>query len=269
MMIVRSGPGILATLALGAVALSAGLAGCVRNAMAIERSSTAGQERSATRRATQGGPRVSGGLEGVVRLAPDGLPQPTRVENATDPQVCGSEQTLEDLRVDPQGRGVRDVILALVDVPAECAPAPPPGRLILDNSECRFVPHAAVLTAGSTIETTNSDPVLHTVHFYGPIDKNLALPFRGVRRTLVVDRPGLFSVRCDVHGWMRAFVRVDPHPFHAVSDPGGEFRIEGIPPGAWTLEAWHERLGRQRLGVTIEPGKTARVEITYAWRDSR
>lgn len=163
---------------------------------------------------------------------------------------------------------MRDVIVALVDVPAERVPPVVAGRLLLDNRGCRFVPHAAALTVGSAIETTSGDPVLHTVHFYGPLEKNLALPFPGARRTFVAERPGLYSVRCDVHGWMRASIRVDPHPFHAVSDAAGSFRIEGVPPGEYTLEAWHERLGTLRRRVRVEAGKTTSVEADYTGRDS-
>lgn len=74
----------------------------------------------------------------------------------------------------------------------------------------------------------------------------------------------MIIVKCDIHGWMQAFVRVDPHPFHAVSDAEGSFRIEGIPPGDYTLEAWHERLGTQELNVNVVAGRTETVAFEFA-----
>ena len=206
-----------------------------------------------------------GALEGLVRLAGDEVPSSTRVENTTDPTICGRMKTLEDFLVSASNRGIRNVMVALTDVPRERIPPRLPGRLVLDNRQCQFVPHAGVLTMGSTIEATNSDPVLHTTHLYGAVEANIALPFKGSTVIRVVDQPGIIAVRCDVHGWMQAFIRVDDHPFHAVSNATGSFRIENIPAGTYHLEAWHERLGPQKKIVRIEAGKTERIEMDYSF----
>ena len=211
----------------------------------------------------------AGVVEGIVRWSAESLPQPTRVQNATDPDACGHVQILDDLRVDPRSRGIRDVIVALIDVPSEKHPRTSPGRLHLDNSGCRFVPAAAVLTTGSTIEAANSDPVLHTVHFYGALERNLALAIRGLKREVVVPEPGWISVRCDVHGWMSALIRVDPHPFHAVSGEDGRYAIAGVPPGTYTLEARHAKLGARRQSVIVEAGKASRAEFEINGREMR
>ncbi len=202
-----------------------------------------------------------GALEGVVRLGGRERPGPTRVENTTDPAICGESQTLEDLLVS-EGGGIQNVLVAVRGVPR--IPNPPPARLVLDNRECRFVPHVSVLTVGSTIETTNSDSLLHTVHLYGAVKANIALPSKGRAVERTVTRPGMIVVKCDVHGWMQAFIRVDNHPFHAVTDADGQFRIPDIPAGTYDLEIWHERLGRQRKAIRVETGKTQHIDVEYA-----
>ena len=208
---------------------------------------------------------VEGGiLEGVVRLGGEEMPEPTRVENTTDPEVCGLDHTLENMVVAPQNRGIANVILSLAGIPEEKIPSVPAERLVLDNADCRFVPHAGVLTVGSVIEAVNSDPILHTTHLYGPLEANLALRARGPGISRTVEKPGMIIVKCDVHSWMQAFIRVDSHPFHAVSDTRGSFRIPGIPPGSYTLEVWHETLGSQQKPVRIEAGKKQSVEILYS-----
>ncbi len=206
---------------------------------------------------------AAGVLEGSVLLVGQHTLPPTRIENTTDPEVCGGVQGLEDLVVSESGGRVQNVILFLTDVPDEKFAAPAPTRITLDNRGCRFVPHVAVLTIGGEIEAANSDPILHSAHFYGALKANLALPFKGSRHVLRVDRPGMVIVKCDVHGWMQAFIRVDRHPFHAVSDANGGFRISQVPPGTYTLEAWHERLGTRQQEVSIESEKVTSVEITY------
>ena len=206
---------------------------------------------------------VSGGtIEGHVVLAGTQVPASTIVPNTTDPEECGETHSLQDLVVDAATRGLANVILAVRGASPPTKP-PAPGHLVIDNRDCRFVPHAAVVTVGSTIEGLNSDMVLHTTHLYGSNEANLALPFAGSRASRRIEEPGMIVVKCDVHGWMQAFVRVDPHPYHVVSAADGSFRISGLPAGSFVLEAWHERLGRLEMPVVIESGRTTIAEIEY------
>ncbi len=204
-----------------------------------------------------------GTLEGLVRFAGGAIPRPTQVANTTDPGVCSDLQSLEDLLISARTRGIQNVIVALADVPQSAVLASSPERLVLDNRDCRFEPHVSVLTTGSTIVAANSDPLLHTVHYYGALRGNLSLPVQGIRRPKVVEEPGMIAVKCDVHGWMQAFIRVDAHPFHAVTGPEGAFRIPNIPEGEYMVELWHEKLGMQRTTIRIAAGKSTALEAQY------
>ena len=206
-----------------------------------------------------------GEIRGAVRLARSvSVPPAITVLNTTDPSACGRVHALQEILVSEPARGVRDAILALEGVPAERVPPRPPGRLVIDNTRCRFEPRVAVATVGGTLEALNSDPVLHTVHLYGALEANLGLPRKGARLTRLLERPGTIVVKCDVHGWMQAYIRVDPHPFHAVTDDQGSFRIRAVPPGEYTLEAWHETLGTLRRTVTVRSQRTTTVDFEYA-----
>ncbi|MFQ5889542.1 MAG: hypothetical protein ACE5JR_05765 [Gemmatimonadota bacterium] len=202
-----------------------------------------------------------------MRLAAHAAPGPTRVTNTTDPDVCGESHSLEDLLVSSRTLGIRNVIVALADVPAGSTPAAPPGELVLDNRNCRFEPHVGVVSTGSAIVTANSDPLLHTVHYYGALRGNISLPVQGMRIRRKTEIPGMIAVKCDVHGWMQAYIRVDAHPFHAVTDPEGAFRILNIPEGEYTVELWHEKLGPKRTAVRIEAGRTTSIEVSYSMTD--
>ena len=204
-----------------------------------------------------------GTLEGSVTLGGAVIPSVLTVENATDPNICGRTHTLDDLLVSPQNRGIANVIVALNGVSRPRTNVAGPKRLFLDNRDCRFSPHVAVVETGVELVARNSDPVFHTTHLYGTLEVNLALPFKEMSVTQIIDKPGMIIVKCDVHGWMQAYVRVDDHPFHAVTDASGSFRITDIPPGSYELEIWQERLGALTRTVLIEPGKTQEMRVEY------
>jgi hypothetical protein len=85
-----------------------------------------------------------------------------------------------------------------------------------------------------------------------------------MKTTRIFDKPEIMvPLRCDVHGWMNAYAGVVPHPFFAVSAADGSFTIKGLPPGAYTIEAWHERLGTQTMKVTVDAKAGATANFTF------
>lgn len=204
---------------------------------------------------------LQGEIVGTIRLAGDEVPKPVIVENHYDPGLCGPLQERRDLRVSAE-RGVADVLVTLTGIDAT-TPVPPPVELVLDNRDCQFVPTAAAIPVGSTIRVVNHDEGLHTAHFHGPLNRNVALPDPSVSVALEVHQPGIITVLCEVHPWMRAYIRVGRHPFQTVADADGHFRIVDVPAGSYGLEAWHARLGILRLQVRIEEERQRRIVLVY------
>ena len=203
----------------------------------------------------------AGTVEGTVRFAGEHIPASTVVPVGTDVQYCGHQYSKEDWVIDSRSRGIRHVIVRLSGKGLSSWRATP-GYLLLDNKDCRFEPHAAVLTVGATLEVKNSDKILHTAHAYFGATFNLALPKEGDSVKRVLRRPGIIQIRCDNHGWMNAFIRVDSHPFHAVTDSQGRFKIEGVPPGTYTLDVWHERSGSKKQQILVNDQQTTKVDLT-------
>ena len=70
--------------------------------------------------------------------------------------------------------------------------------------------------------------------------------------------------KCDVHGWMAAYVGVVAHPYFAVTGADGSFKLDGVPPGTYTVEAWHERFGTKTAQVTVGDRQAQTVPFTFA-----
>ncbi len=204
----------------------------------------------------------AGAIEGRVLFQGEEVPRSTLVRNTTDPDECGEVQSLGNILVSPN-QGIGNTVISIANVPLPPNYEVPTSTLVLDNRDCQFEPHVAVLTTGSSIATTNSDAITHTVHLYGLFNLNVALgpgQSKSVRR---LDRPGWYIVKCDLHGWMQAYLKVDEHPFHTVSSSDGSFRIPNLPAGSYRLEAWHEYFGREAREIVVRAGETSTLTIVY------
>jgi plastocyanin len=220
--------------------------------------------------ATQGGT-----LQGTVSFPSDPIPTQTMIPIQTDPEYCdryGKEglYPAEDCLIDPDSRGVRNVIVYLESDALRDRSNTVRQDIVVDNRNCRFEPHVNVSTVGSTVEVKNSDLVYHTTHLYGPpgfAEFNPGMRTQGESERTVLTRPGLYQVKCDRHGWMSAFLRVESHPFHAVTNEKGHFEITGIPAGTYQVGMFHERFRPQprdpkAVDVTIDVGQTTSVDLT-------
>ncbi len=179
-----------------------------------------------------------------------------------DREVCGAIREEPEV-VTAADRGVLDAVVYLKKVEKGKAwenPARPPE---LVNTGCVFVPHVQALPAGSNVTIVNADPVMHNTHSF--LDKatifNIALPIKGQRVERPLKKAGMVRVECDAHGWMLAWIHVADSPYHAVTGKDGAFRIGEVPPGSYTLVAWHEYTGEVEAPVTVKAKETAQVAV--------
>jgi hypothetical protein len=93
---------------------------------------------------------------------------------------------------------------------------------------------------------------------------NIGLPEKGSSVTKPLLREGLMEVTCDSHPWMHGFIQILDHPYGAVTNAKGEFAIKDIPAGTYTIEAWHEALGKVKTAnVKVESGKASKIKLEY------
>lgn len=144
------------------------------------------------------------------------------------------------------------------DVPAE--------PVKLDQQGCRYVPHVLGVRVGQPIEISNSDETTHNVHSLPDANRefNFAQLVKGQKNVQTFTTAEVMvPFRCDLHGWMNAYVGVVGHPYFAVTADGGKFELKGLPPGTYTVEAWHEKAGTQTQQVTIGPTESKEIGFTY------
>ena len=146
----------------------------------------------------------------------------------------------------------------------------PTAAVTFDQKNCRYVPHVFGVQVGQPIEILNSDPTLHNIHATPKTNSefNTAQPIQGMKTThtfTVKEADVVVPFKCDVHGWMNAYAGVLDHPYFAVTKPDGSFSIPNLPPGSYTLGAWHERLGTQTMPVTVA-AKESKSDANFTFK---
>jgi hypothetical protein len=147
--------------------------------------------------------------------------------------------------------------------------APPEEPARFDQKGCRFQPHVIGLRAGQRFVVSNSDPVRHNVH---PTPTNNREWNQGQRQggppiERVFDKPEIgIPIKCNVHSWMNGFACVVDHPYFAVTADTGTYELKGLPPGEYTVTAWHEKLGTAEQKVTVGPSSTNSLDFSFAAR---
>lgn len=179
------------------------------------------------------------------------LPEPVVVRGSMDTEHCGAEGRLPVLSVGARG-GVAETVVVLDGISAGRALEIPNEPATLRIVGCAFEPHVLAIARGSRLRVENAEPVLHDARATdgrGTLRFDIGLPVLGASSELTLDEAGILRVLDDAgHPAMLGWVHVLDHPYFAVTDAEGRFRIDAIPPGTYSLRVWHE-------GVRSTPGE--------------
>lgn len=196
----------------------------------------------------------AGSIRGSVRLAGT-IQAQKKLKVTVDHSVCGTEKDAEDLILSPE-RGIRNVVVWLETPPPNAKwTVTPPSQM--DQKQCVFGPRVVMVPVGGTVEFLNGDRLLHNLHSVSADNPvfNRTQP-KGRTIPITFRKPEIVRIDCDLHPWMRAWVVVAEHPFYALTDDQGQFTLENVPPGRYTLHVWHESLGTLRSDVSVTDGVT-------------
>jgi plastocyanin len=127
---------------------------------------------------------------------------------------------------------------------------------VIDQKGLVFQPHVTAVQVGTTVDFLNSDSVAHNVFWTSiggnkKLNHNLGTWPKGDRKSFKFDTPGAVPILCNVHPEMSAYLMVVPTPYFATSDQAGNYKIENVPDGGYTLTAWHEGAKNQSKPVAL------------------
>jgi plastocyanin len=194
-------------------------------------------------------------------LAPAAEPEPSpggtirgRVEVRRDSGAAEGRPAVADLG----SHGPRDApdrrrsVVYLETAPQPAFETPAPGHAVLDQRNEAFSPYVVAVTVGSTVEFPNRDRIYHNVFSLSKARRfDLGRYPRGESRSVRFDQPGVVRVFCEIHSHMSAFILVFAHRYFATTDAEGRYRIDGVPPGAYTLAVWNDGAVRLRREVRV------------------
>ena len=168
--------------------------------------------------------------------------------------------------VNPNGTLANVFVYVKEGLPSGATYPVPAAPVVIDQSGCEYAPRVFGIMVGQTLEIRNSDPLMHNIKTIGKNNRpfNISQPTAGMKlnRTFSAAEV-MLRFECNVHGWMHAYAGVLPHPFFATTGANGTFTIAGLPPGTYTIEAWHEKFGTQTATVTVKDNETQSVDVTY------
>jgi len=214
-------------------------------------------------------PATAGTITG--RVVVEGTPPKAQTIRVDGDKTCatlvpGAERQTETWVVG-EGGGLANVFV-YVKTGLEGRSFPVPTEpVVLDQQNCWYTPRVVGVRVGQSFQVLNSDPLLHNVRAQAEVNQafNQGQPVQGVRysHTFSTDEV-MVPIKCDVHAWMNAWVGVMNHPYFAVTGPSGAFELPNLPPGTYTVEAWHEAGGTTTGTVTVPSSGAATLSLAVA-----
>lgn len=151
--------------------------------------------------------------------------------------------------------------------------APPAEPAVVDERGCLYHPHVLGMVAGQSLKLINTDRMLDNLHTYPKVNEPINVTVLAFQPEVVVttgfsEPEIMIPLKCDVHRWQLAYIGVLHHPFFAVTGDGGTFALDALPPGDYSITAWHERLGTHTQAVTLGEGPAATLDFTFSLADA-
>lgn len=213
--------------------------------------------------AYEGGDVKDGGtISGSVKFKGT-APAPKKLDVSKDKEVCGKTSKTDQSLVVSNGNLVNAVV-TITDI--KKGKKLELKKVQLDQNGCEYRPHVLAFPAGSTLEIINPDGILHNIHSYSKVNTpfNQAQPKFKKTLEVKIEKPEAIEVKCDVHGWMAGWLVATENPYFSVTDNSGSFKLTDVPAGAYTVEVWHEKLGKSTQKVTVKAKEEAKINFELA-----
>ncbi len=205
-------------------------------------------------------------ISGRVKMKGE-IPKRRKIATNADPKCAAmhpGDLLSDDYAIDPAGN-VQYALIYIKDGLGDQKFTPPKAPVVVEQKGCRFEPHVLGIMVGQELMFRNQDDLMHIVHVTPK--NNREFGFSQAKRG--EERPKTFTAKetirlfCDVHPWMECWVHVLDHPFSVASGADGKFKLKGLPPGKYTIEAWHEKFKpvTQEIEIKAKESKTLNFEF--------
>ncbi|MFN7922782.1 MAG: carboxypeptidase regulatory-like domain-containing protein [Bryobacteraceae bacterium] len=178
-----------------------------------------------------------------------------------------SAPTSEDVIVGSGGTLKNVFVWVKAGLPEGKTWAAPKDPVLIDQAGCVYKPHVVGVMVDQELKFTNSDPTGHNVHPLPEKNRewNQSQAPQGEPIVKAFSKEEVMvPIKCNLHPWMRVYVGVISHPFFAVTGDDGSFSLKGLPPGSYTVEAWHERLGRKEAQIQVSANQSAPLTFAFS-----
>ncbi|MSO24003.1 MAG: TonB-dependent receptor [Acidobacteria bacterium] len=210
---------------------------------------------------------ITGVIKGHVRLNGELSGNPV-IRMSRDPMCAklnAGKQVVQETVMASLDGSLADVFVRLQGTfPQTAVPTTP---VVIDQRGCVYRPRVIGMRVGQTLQIKNSDNFLHNVHSVskGSSNFNIGQPVAGVVYSFKPKAEEvMLRLQCDLHSWMTAFVGIVSNPYFAVTPASGNFQIDKVPTGTYTVQAWQEQYGFVSKTVTVKAGATSTVDFTYS-----
>ncbi len=210
---------------------------------------------------------TAGSVTGTITL--DGKPAPAKPINMSAEPYCQkahpSPVVPPEVIVNDKG-DLANVVVYVKDGLGEYTFDAPKSSVVLDQQGCMYDPHIVALMTGQTFEVKNDDQTTHNIH---PMPKdnrewNKSQPPGATPIDETFGRAEVaIPVKCNVHPWMKSYIFVFKNPYYAITSKDGKFELKNLPPGTYTIEAWHEKYGVSDQTVTIGAKESKPLNFTF------
>ncbi len=209
--------------------------------------------------------RPAGGtISGKVTY--EGTPAKAKTIDMSKEPSCAQQHatpvTTETVVTGPNNSLENVVVYISAGAPDESAPSQP---VKFDQRGCQYIPHVLAFQVNQPLEIINSDQTSHNIHPRPTINRewNKSQPAGSPPDVEKYDKPEFIPVKCNIHPWMSGQFAVMKNSHYAISSGGGGFSLPNLPPGKYTVTAWHESYGDQSMEVTIAGAETKIVNFVF------
>jgi plastocyanin len=205
-------------------------------------------------------------VKGTVKFV-GAAPKPSRIDMSQDPlcaKLHSTPATTEDVVVGGDG-GLANVVIYVSDGLTSHDFQPPTQPAVLEQKGCQYNPHVLALQANQKLNVVNGDDTTHNIHPTPNNNRewNMTQPHGMPLEQTFAREEIAIPVKCNIHPWMKGYIAVFKHPYFAVTDKSGSFELKDLPPGAYTITAWQEKLGSQTQKITVSAGEAKTLDFAF------